>query len=39
VACYTWFLRTFPVLPSPVSLAAVPSGLVSVGARGKIVEA
>lgn len=39
VACYTWFLRTFPVLPSPVSLAAVPTGLVSVGARGKIVEA
>lgn len=39
VACYTWFLRTFPALPSPVSLAAVPSGLVSVGARGKIVEA
>jgi hypothetical protein len=30
VFCYTWFLRTFPVLPSPVSLAAVPSGLVSV---------
>jgi hypothetical protein len=39
VACYTWFLRTFPALPSPVSLAAVPTGLVSVGARGKIVEA
>jgi hypothetical protein len=39
VACYTWFLRTFPVLPSPVSLAAVPTGLVSVGARGKVVEA
>jgi hypothetical protein len=39
VACYSWFVRTFPVLPSPVSLAAVPSGLVSVGARGKIVEA
>jgi hypothetical protein len=39
VACYTWFLRTFPVLPSPVSLAAVPTGLVNVGARGKIVEA
>lgn len=30
VFCYTWFLRTFPVLPSPVSLAAVPSGLVHV---------
>jgi hypothetical protein len=39
VACYTWFLRTFPVLPSPVSLAAVPTGLVNVGARGKVVEA
>jgi hypothetical protein len=39
VACYTWFLRTFPVLPSPVSLAAIPTGLVSVGARGKVVEA
>lgn len=39
VFCYTWFLRTFPVLPSPVSLAAVPNGLVNVGARGKVVEA
>jgi hypothetical protein len=39
VACYSWFLRTFPVLPSPVSLAAVPSGLTTVGVRGKVVEA
>jgi hypothetical protein len=22
--CYTWFLRTFPILPSPASLATVP---------------
>jgi hypothetical protein len=39
VACYTWFLRTFPVLPSPVSLAAVPSGLTTVGVRAKVAEA
>jgi hypothetical protein len=39
VACYTWFLRTFPVLPSPVSLAAVPNGLTTINVRGKVVEA
>ena len=38
VACYTWFLRTFPVLPSPVSLAAVPTGLVQVPARATGAE-
>lgn len=38
VFCYTWFLRTFPVLPSPVSLAAVPTGLTTVGARAKVAE-
>jgi hypothetical protein len=30
VACYAWFMATFPVLPSPVTLAAQPSGLVEV---------
>lgn len=29
VACYRLFLQRFPVLPSPVSLNAIPSGLVS----------
>jgi len=38
VFCYTWFLRTFPVLPSPVSLAAVPTGLVNVPGPAKIAE-
>jgi hypothetical protein len=30
VGCCAWFLRTFPVLPSPVSLGAVPTGIVQV---------
>jgi hypothetical protein len=29
VACYRLFLQRFPVLPSPVALNAIPSGLVS----------
>ncbi|HEU0016470.1 MAG TPA: hypothetical protein VFQ45_22510 [Longimicrobium sp.] len=32
--CYTWFLSTFPVLPSPASLAAAGTGMVSVPDRG-----
>jgi hypothetical protein len=28
LASYFWFLATFPVLPSPASLAAIPTGLV-----------
>jgi hypothetical protein len=30
VACYSWYMATFPILPSPVTLAAMPSGLVEV---------
>lgn len=34
VACYRMFLSRFPVLPSPVSLNAIPNGLVSFPAPG-----
>ncbi|HEX8392743.1 MAG TPA: hypothetical protein VF665_10345 [Longimicrobium sp.] len=30
VASYTWYMATFPILPSPVTLAAMPTGLVEV---------
>jgi hypothetical protein len=36
VGCYTWFLRTFPVLPSPVSLHAIPTGLTDVQIPTKV---
>lgn len=32
LACYLWFIRTFPVLPSPVSLAAMGSPIVTLPA-------
>jgi hypothetical protein len=28
--CYTWFMRTFPVLPSPATLAAVDTGFMEI---------
>ena len=36
VACYHWYLRTFPLLPSPVTLAAAGSNLVMVPGPAKI---
>jgi hypothetical protein len=39
VACCTWWLRTFPVLPSPATLGAIPTGLTTVQVPTKIVEA
>jgi hypothetical protein len=36
VGCYTWFLRTFPVLPSPVTLAAIPAPLTTVQVPTKV---
>jgi hypothetical protein len=33
LTCYTWFLRTFPVLPSPASLAAVPQPVIEIPAN------
>lgn len=38
VACYTWFLRTFPVLPSPATLNAIPTGLTTVQMPTKVAE-
>ena len=39
VICYHLFLTRFPVLPSPVSLSAIPSGLMQVpGPQTKIAE-
>jgi hypothetical protein len=32
--CYTWFMRTFPVLPSPATLAAVDTGFVELPHEG-----
>jgi hypothetical protein len=34
-ASVLWFLKTFPLLPSPASLAAIPSGLTTVPARAR----
>lgn len=39
VACYSWYMATFPILPSPVTLAAAPSATVTVGGSPKIAEA
>jgi hypothetical protein len=39
VACYTWWLRTFPVLPSPATLGAIPTGLTTVQMPGTTAEA
>jgi hypothetical protein len=36
VGTYTWFLRTFPVLPSPVTLNAIPAALTTVQVPTKI---
>jgi len=36
---YTWFLRTFPILPSPASLAAVDTGLVELPHDGHTAHA
>ena len=33
--CYTWFLRTFPVLPSPASIAAVPQATIELPANAQ----
>jgi hypothetical protein len=33
-ASYRWFLSRYPVIPSPVALNAIPSGLVTFPARG-----
>jgi hypothetical protein len=38
VASYHLFLTRFPALPSPVSLSAIPNGLVTFGGPGKIAE-
>jgi hypothetical protein len=35
LACYTWFLRTFPILPSPASLAVVPQPTIEVPANAQ----
>jgi hypothetical protein len=35
VACYTWYLRTFPVLPSPASLATVPQPVMQLPANSQ----
>ncbi|HEX8361253.1 MAG TPA: hypothetical protein VF613_14155 [Longimicrobium sp.] len=32
--CYTWFMRTFPVLPSPATLAAVDTGFMEIPHEG-----
>ena len=32
-ACYAWFLSTFPVLPSPASLATIPTPTINVPLR------
>jgi hypothetical protein len=34
-ACIVWFLRTFPILPSPATLAAVPSPTIHVPAGAR----
>ena len=39
VACYSWFMATFPVLPSPATLKAAGSPLVTVPGPTKIAEA
>jgi hypothetical protein len=39
VATYTWFLRTFPVLPSPAALAAVPSATIEVPVERGVARA
>ena len=31
LACYLWYLRTFPILPSPATLAAAPASVFPVG--------
>jgi hypothetical protein len=33
LACYTWYASTFPLLPSPVTLAARESAVVQVPVR------
>lgn len=38
-ACYLWFLKTFPALPSPASLATIPQAMVQIPAHGRRVEA
>jgi hypothetical protein len=37
--CYTWFLRTFPVLPSPATLAAVDTGFMEIPGEGHAAHA
>jgi Ni/Fe-hydrogenase subunit HybB-like protein len=38
-ASYAWFLATFPVLPSPASLATIPTPMITVPARGAAARA
>ncbi|HEX8452585.1 MAG TPA: hypothetical protein VF647_10840 [Longimicrobium sp.] len=37
--CYTWFLRTFPILPSPATLAAVDTGFMEIPGEGHAAHA
>jgi hypothetical protein len=36
---YTWFLSTFPILPSPATLAAVDTGVIEVPGTGGVAHA